>query len=111
MRIPKSLRFAFNVSGDGDTYANVQAWRFAVAELIYHTVNGVPEAWGYKHSDVWPCNYVAEDLTFQWLLVLWDGANKRFNPDREPWHLAELTHYGNVLNRYAAILEAQGKSY
>lgn len=89
------LKGEFRLFSEGDTWDEVMHWWFAVAGEIYeHRDFCVPHEWHYRPG-LWaipdPEDYAA-DATRQ--------------ADDE-----SLQRFGALLNRYASLLKAAGKSY
>jgi hypothetical protein len=46
----------FDMTDDGDKWANVRSWHYAIAEVMYHNEMDIPASWGFEdspmHNDV-----------------------------------------------------------
>lgn len=71
---------------------------FIIADAMWHAGISIPSAWGYHHG---LCLNGPSDGTLELLGML----------DR--WEIEEddLTHAGNVLSRYCALLKSAGLDY
>jgi hypothetical protein len=102
----KALRYEYNLVFD-DAWGDTIEWWFAIAETLYHRYGNteLPREWKFRdspiHSDEWP-----EDDNFDYVIQTIHDLIKNDAVDYD-----DLLTFGNVLFRYARILEAAGKDY
>lgn len=87
---------------DGDSWGEAMGTFFAVADVIWHrTAETIPSEWGYRHSPV--CDEV-DDESWPHSEIASMHADGDVSDE-------QLVSAGNVLSRYADLLEAAGQSY
>ena len=91
--------FALDFDG-GDPWGSTMSHWFAVAGTLYRHDGEIPSHWQYRAAlgageapDDWPETEYEEMV------------------EESTITLADLTHAGNVLTRYASVLERAGHSY
>jgi hypothetical protein len=102
------IRADLRMYSDGDAWGDTMSAWFSIADVLYVTGEELPNAWKYRQPrseetvlenmhDPDNGDSLAQDL----LLGVGDGTVSA----------NDLRHAGNVLDRYASILTAQGRNY
>lgn len=91
-----NLNQEFRVTGCHDSWGNVMAWWFSIADhLTFNSDLYVPDSWEYRPSPLGPSNDPDDYVTN----VLNETDDNL------------LLKFGNILERYARNLERHGKNY
>lgn len=85
---------------DDDAYGSTMELWFGVADVVYHTGLTVPLDWQYRHSPV--CTGTFDNWPDAEIQTLYDIGDVTGD---------ELIYFGQILARYASILQAMGKGY
>lgn len=97
----RSLHSQFDMTFDpGDPWGSAMAWRFAVADALYHTGSDIPDAWAYRHGPI--CQGDDDDFTSE--LVRETLAEGEVGSD-------DLRAFGDALDRYSRQLSRAGRDY
>lgn len=84
-----------------DPWGGTMGHLFAISEVLYHSGRYTPQAWGFRHGvlahESWLEDGDAERDYYAYL-------------DAGELGVAMLLFAGNVLNRYAVLLEANGRN-
>lgn len=87
----------FRLTRSGDAWGDVMGWLFRIADsLTFHHEHEVPAEWRFRPSPLGRADDPEEDM----IAAVCDEADP-----------AELTKFGQVLNRAADLLKAQGRDY
>lgn len=86
----------------GDLWGSTMGEWFGIASSLYVTGNEVPEHWQYRHGIASADDIRTEDL---WPDVYWLDEVENVGD------VAAITRVGDVLARYADLLERKGVSY
>lgn len=92
----EALKFEFRLTNDGDDWGHVMSWLFVVADEIHFERDfDVPDDWGFRPS---PLGKTTEEDDYYGSVVSMADDDS-------------LLKFGNMLNRAARCLNANGKSY
>lgn len=85
-----------------DAWGTTMGFFFATADVLYHeTAEEIPSRWQFRHGQ--GCQGVDNDSYPDAMILDYLNAGDIEADD--------LIRFGNVLDRYAGILDAAGKSY
>lgn len=94
----------YNATLDGDEWANCLTWHLAVAHVLYHYGELIPEQWEYNHGVMCTSNWGVDsdsEEEKELELLLDDGYVTE----------EDLLEFGNMLDNLHMILVAEGKDY
>lgn len=108
----------YRMDAGGNPRGDCMSHLHGIADILHHTI-GTPEAWEYRHPSGTNClQEIADCLVDQQGQDYPHGECDCSWPDMEYATYADgrtgvamLTYAGNVLSRYARVLERAGKDY
>ena len=98
------IMYEFRLYSGGDAWGDTMGWWFGIADVLWHAENGtieIPAHWQYRHSPV--CREVDLDD--------WPGSEIAEGHAAGYYSADDLLYAGEVLTRYAALLDKAGLSY
>ena len=99
----RNLRFEFNTAYSGDAWGEAMSWWFAIAELLYHAGETLPDEWQFRDSPMHAADgWMPEGYTEETLCELLDEGYCT---------LDDIKTFGEVINRWAGLLKAAGLDY
>lgn len=101
----RAIKFEYSLTDNEDKWGDTLDWLNAVCEVLYHNGHAIPVEWGYRHSPVDDDDsYYTEPQGYE-TEILRDLYGDGIADE------TDIRTFGDVLNRYADILNKAGESY